>query len=85
MAVVSSHTLNGVDGTHAGHIPVRLIHVGSQKVIFDAEMDDGGRLTQTIDPERIDQNTSYELVLKPPVTGKNTLYHVRVHKLSTKW
>lgn len=64
MAVVSSHTLNGVDGTHAGQIPVRLIHVGSQKVIFDAEMDDGGRLMQTIDPERIDQNASYELVFE---------------------
>ena len=61
MSLVSSHTLNGVDGTHAGHIPVRLVHVGSQKVLFETHMDDGGRLSQYIDSSEIDAEGQYEL------------------------
>ena len=62
MSLVSSHTLNGVDGTHAGHIPVRLVHIASQKIIFETQMDAGGRLSQTIESEKIDVDGPYELV-----------------------
>lgn len=64
MSLVSSHTLNGVDGTHAGHIPVRLIHVASQKVLFETQMDDGGRLSRRIESANVDANGQYELVFE---------------------
>ena len=64
MSLVSSHTLNGVDGTHAGHIPIRLIHVASQKILFETLMDAGGRLSQTVDSVEIDVNGQYELVFE---------------------
>ena len=46
MAVVSSHTLNGVDGTHAGGIAVSLRNLNTGETLFDTAMDDGGRLVQ---------------------------------------
>ena len=27
MAIISSHTLNGMNGTHAGELPVRVINI----------------------------------------------------------
>ena len=61
MATLSSHTLNGTDGTHAGGIPVHLAQVGGP-VLFTAEMDDGGRLSQDIPANRIDPEASYQLI-----------------------
>ncbi len=61
MATLSSHTLNGTDGTHAGGIPVRLTRVGGE-VVFEAEMDPGGRLIQEIAADTIDPNATYELI-----------------------
>ena len=62
MAVVSSHTLNGVDGTHAGGIPVTLTNLKTRKVSFRTQMDVGGRLSQSIEPLSIDPDTIYELL-----------------------
>ena len=39
MATLTSHTLNGTDGSHAGAIKVKLIEVDGQ-TIFEAKMDD---------------------------------------------
>ncbi|KIC20365.1 5-hydroxyisourate hydrolase [Leisingera sp. ANG-Vp] len=67
MATVSSHTLNGVDGTHAGGINVSLYQLsgsGIRSVIFDTETDSGGRLREDIDPSRIDTQATYELVFE---------------------
>ena len=62
MAVVSSHTLNGVDGSHAGGIPVRLLNLNSGEIVFDTAMDDGGRLMQEVtDP---DPTARFELVFQ---------------------
>lgn len=63
MATLSSHTLNGTDGTHAGGIPVRLARIGGE-VIFETEMDAGGRLSQDIPADRIDPAAIYELVFR---------------------
>ncbi|MEM7057208.1 MAG: hydroxyisourate hydrolase [Pseudomonadota bacterium] len=60
MATVSSHTLNGTDGTHAGGIDVSL--TGPDGVIFQAKMDDSGRLSQEIPADQIDPDGVYELV-----------------------
>lgn len=62
MAVVSSHTLNAVDGSHAGNIAVRLTNLASGAVVFDTEMDEGGRLSEVV--EDTDPTATYELVFQ---------------------
>ena len=43
MATLTSHTLNGSDGTHAGGIPVTLTNLNSGAVVLTTAMDGGGR------------------------------------------
>jgi 5-hydroxyisourate hydrolase len=62
MAVVSSHTLNAVDGSHAGGIAVRLVNLDSGETVFDTAMDDGGRLAQ--DVANPDPTARYEMVFQ---------------------
>ncbi len=62
MAVVSSHTLNSVDGSHAGGIKVRLVNLDTGDVVFDTAMDDGGRLMEDVkDP---DPKARYEMIFQ---------------------
>ena len=62
MAVVSSHTLNAVDGSHAGGIAVRLVNLDSGETVFDTAMDDGGRLVRDVaNPDPTDR---YEMVFQ---------------------
>jgi 5-hydroxyisourate hydrolase-like protein (transthyretin family) len=44
MAILSSHTLNGMNGSHAGGFPVRLINITQNSEIFNSSMDTYGRL-----------------------------------------
>ena len=44
MAIISSHTLNGMNGTHAGGFPVRLINITKNSEIFSTSIDNNGRL-----------------------------------------
>ena len=62
MAVVSSHTLNAVDGSHAGGIPVRLVNLDTGDTVFDTAMDDGGRLLQEV--AHPDPCARYEMVFR---------------------
>jgi 5-hydroxyisourate hydrolase len=62
MAVLTSHTLNGSDGTHADDIPVTLTNIATGGRVFAAAMDGGGRLSQTVAPALIDPEATYELV-----------------------
>lgn len=62
MATLTSHTLNGSDGTHAGGIAVSLRNLASGAVVLTSEMDAGGRLAEHINPEDIDPGATYELV-----------------------
>ncbi|NBT33806.1 MAG: hydroxyisourate hydrolase [Rhodobacteraceae bacterium] len=64
MAKLTSHTLNGSDGTHAGGIAVTLRDPGSGTVLLTAEMDAGGRLAANIAAEKIDPFATYELVFE---------------------
>lgn len=64
MATISSHTLNGADGSHAGDITVSLTNRTNGDVLFDSAMDSGGRLSQDIDPGIIDADATYELVFR---------------------
>ena len=63
MALITSHTLNGVDGTHACHVQVQLLEVEKTgEPIFDTQMDGNGRLSRTICPKSINPLKSYDLV-----------------------
>ena len=65
MATITSHTLNGVDGTHAGGIGVTLTRIapdGGRVPLFQAEMDEGGRLSQEVDLSKAGTDDRYELV-----------------------
>ena len=65
MATISSHTLNSVDGTHAGGIKVTLCRLGAdgaRAVVFETATDDGGRFSETVDGP--DANATYELVFE---------------------
>ncbi len=62
MATVSSHTLNGTNGTHAGGIRVQLTNRTSGAVLFDTHTDDGGRLSEDVDLGSAEPETVYELV-----------------------
>ncbi len=62
MAIVSSHTLNGVDGSHAAGIAVRLVNLNSGETVFDKIMDQGGRLVQ--DVATPDPSATYEMVFR---------------------
>ena len=42
MAIVSSHALNGVDGTHAGGIIVKFKSLSNERFFFSSIMDSGG-------------------------------------------
>ena len=65
MALITSHTLNGTDGTHAGGIAVTLSRLGQvNEIIFETVMDAGGRLEQEIAPDQIDPGAIYELVFE---------------------
>ena len=51
MATLTTHTLNSVDGTHAGQVGVSLFRVtpdGTRLTVFEAATDAGGRLSQRI-------------------------------------
>jgi 5-hydroxyisourate hydrolase len=64
MAVVSSHTLNSLDGTHAGGIKVTLTQIGADTPLFATQMDAGGRLSEVIDFAGVDTDAIYELVFE---------------------
>ena len=65
MATLTSHTLNSVDGSHAGGIAVELIEIandGTRKSIFSDNTDEGGRLSRDINSP--DDSAIYELVFR---------------------
>ena len=65
MAILSSHTLNGTDGTHAGSIGIDLFRIaddGSRENILAGETDEGGRFAKELDLTDASPDASYELV-----------------------
>ena len=63
MAVLSSHLLNGVDGTHAGEVTVTLIQIaadGERSVVFEEKSDQGGRFQQDV---AVVTDSGYEMVI----------------------
>ena len=65
MALITSHALNGSDGTHAGGIPVRLVTSNSPYTpLIETHMDEGGRLSQEVDPTKINAELSFDLIFR---------------------
>lgn len=62
MARLTSHTLNGSDGTHAGHIGVTLVNTVSGEQMLSSTMDEGGRFAADIPANTIDPAAIYELI-----------------------
>mgnify|MGYP001549817829 CR=1 FL=1 len=64
MAKLTSHTLNGSDGTHASGIAVTLRDLVTGEVLLKSEMDAGGRLAADIPAGKIDPSATYELMFE---------------------
>ena len=62
MAIISSHTLNGMNGTHAGGFPVRLVNITKNSEIFSTSIDNNGRLEEKVDLSLNDSTDKYELI-----------------------
>ncbi len=63
MAIISSHTLNGNDGTHAIGIPVMLTNLRSQDTLLSIATDEAGRLSQSVELNGLATDT-YELTFQ---------------------
>ena len=63
-ATISSHILNGVNGTHAGGIKVRLINLITGIIMFDKETDSNGRLVHALDLADFDPKSRYEIIFE---------------------
>jgi 5-hydroxyisourate hydrolase len=65
MAIVSTHTLDAVEGLHAGGVEVtlrRLARDGAGTVVFSVPTDPGGRLSQTVEIAPEHAGADYELI-----------------------
>ena len=67
MAVVTTHLLNSVLGTHAAGVGIELLRVdpsGARSVMFNRQTDAGGRLAETVTIPKEHADAEYELVFK---------------------
>ena len=67
MATLSTHLLNSTDGTHAGHVGIRVFQLGSdgQRVrMLDKATDDGGRFSESINLPSDSAHLDYEMVIQ---------------------
>ncbi len=75
MAIVSSHTLDSVNGTHAGGVGVELFRLDGSKPpisLFKTQTDTGGRLSQDVALDAAPVDARYELVFQ---TGPYFAHH----------
>ena len=67
MAVVTTHLLNSVFGTHAGAVGIELLRIepsGVRTTVFERETDAGGRLAETVKIPKEHVGAEYELVFR---------------------
>ena len=67
MAIISTHTLNSVDGSHAGNIRLAILRIGGagqRETILTGETDEGGRFVRELPETEIDPDADYEMVLQ---------------------
>ncbi len=70
MAMISSHVLNAVNGTHAGHVNVSFFRLnamaGQRQLVFESQTDAGGRLQQEVNEQQLSlaEGVCFELVFQ---------------------
>ena len=67
MAILSSHLLNSVDGTHASGVKVVIYQInssGDKIIFFETETDDGGRILKDFELSSDDCDCDYEMACK---------------------
>ncbi len=64
MALITSHLLNAVDGTHAAGVEASLIRLADGDVLFSSMTDEGGRLSEELVLAGTDAHQIYALVFK---------------------
>lgn len=74
MAVVTSHTLNSVDGTHAVGIAVKLTLLGAEELpLFDTFTNASGRISESVDLAEASEASVFQLVFDTgPYWAKQT-------------
>ncbi|MDI3338774.1 hydroxyisourate hydrolase [Defluviimonas aestuarii] len=60
-ATISTHVLNGADGTHSSGVAVRLINLTTGATLFEEKTDSGGRLSHQVDLTGLNSMDRYEL------------------------
>ena len=85
MAILTSHFLNGTNGTHAAAVGVTLIYIdcnGTRNKILTAKSDEGGRVSHDFDAvadgtyELLIASRSYFESLTLPKVGKQLLEEI---------
>lgn len=67
MAVVTTHLLNSVRGTHARGVGIGLVRIepsGARTIVFERNTDAGGRLAETVPIPKEHTDAQYELVFQ---------------------
>ena len=67
MAVITTHVLNSVLGTHAGLVGIALLRIdrsGGRTIVFERETDTGGRLSETVTVAKEHAGADFELVFQ---------------------
>ena len=67
MATLSTHTLNSVDGTHAGSVALTVYRIekdGSRSNFLSGATDDGGRFSADFELSDADLVAEFEMVLE---------------------
>ena len=67
MAVITTHVLNSVNGSHAGDVKIAIFQIaenGNRTKVFNGATDDSGRLSVTLEASEINEASDYEMVLQ---------------------
>ena len=67
MAILSSHLLNSIDGTHARNVKVSLIQInlqGENKILFDTVTNEDGRINEEFILTSDDCLCNFEMIVK---------------------
>jgi 5-hydroxyisourate hydrolase len=78
MALITSHTLNSVNGTHAANIAVELVHIlqlGDRETLLQTSTDEGGRFSENISLSAKACADRYELAFQTGTILKVKICH----------
>ena len=67
MAILSSHLLNSVNGTHASGVKITIYQIkksGEKKIFYETKTDTGGRILKDFELSNDDCTCDYEMICK---------------------